>query len=287
MPDVETVDTGPVDVARAANDRIWDFVNRPTNVKLRAGTGYYSTPFRGGLFGESRAADVAKKLATRRVDVLWLGSNPHVPRSLDNITLAPAAGGDFPSFEMQRRSGFFGAWKWDSKGEPEADFNPIESPTPGWRAYRDVLKQVGSLECVAVANLVPWGSQDMATFVTRLGAVDQPLLRRVLEFADDLNAEIVQALAPTLLVVPLSVGRDQRLNAAGCVGLSLDQATDVRPFTLPLTKRVFNFFTAICRRGRLSVRTVFVPHPASLRLSTQSRERLVTDVAAKLRDFRE
>jgi hypothetical protein len=29
--------------------RIWDFVHQRANVNLRAGTGSYSTPFRGGL----------------------------------------------------------------------------------------------------------------------------------------------------------------------------------------------------------------------------------------------
>ena len=33
----------------------------------------------------------------------------------------------------------------------------------------------------------------------------RPLLDRMLEFADDLNAEIVEALAPKLLVVPFSL----------------------------------------------------------------------------------
>jgi len=74
--------TRPDNVAAAANQRIWDFVHQPANVRLRPATGYYSTPFRGGLFGEVKAAEVAKRLPTQGVDLLWLGANPCVPRSL-------------------------------------------------------------------------------------------------------------------------------------------------------------------------------------------------------------
>jgi hypothetical protein len=94
----ELADPKRIDIARAANRRIWDFVHQRTNVRLRPGTGCYSTPFRGGLFGEMKASDVTKQLS-RGVDVLWLGTNPCVPRSLDNIIDPPPDSGDFSIFE--------------------------------------------------------------------------------------------------------------------------------------------------------------------------------------------
>jgi len=281
----EPAGQGAVDIARAANQRIWDFVHQPANVNLRAGTGYYSTPFRGGLFGEAKAAEVAKQLPTRGVDVLWFGSNPAVPRSLNNILNTPADNGDFPSFERQMASGFFGSLKWGSDGEPQADFNPIETPTHSWRVYRDLFEQIGRLECVAMANLIPWGSENMDDLITRPGSANRPLLRRALEFADDLNAEIIQTLAPRLAVVPFSLGRSDRLNAVIPFGLSLKEATDAKQHSVQLPEGDFNFYTATCQRGNVSVGTVFVRHPASLRVSSESQKRLVSEVAAILREF--
>ena len=83
------------DIARRVNRRIHDFVHRSANRKLLPGTGYYSTPFRGGLFGETESDAVAKRLSRSGVDVLWLGTNPCVERSLENIIHPPTAGATF------------------------------------------------------------------------------------------------------------------------------------------------------------------------------------------------
>src|SRR5206468_2327365 len=80
-------------IVRAANRRICDFVHRSANRKLLPGTGYYSTPFRGGLFGETESDAVAKQLSRSDVDVLWLGTNPCVARSLENIIHPPTGKG--------------------------------------------------------------------------------------------------------------------------------------------------------------------------------------------------
>jgi hypothetical protein len=148
---------------------------------------------------------VAKQLSARSVDALWLGTNPCVQRSLDNIINPPAGIGDFPSFEKQVDSGFFGSLKWGPNGTPEADFNPMETPTISWKMYRDLFKQIGCLECVAMANFIPWGSKTTEVLITQLGAANRPLLQNVLEFVDDLNVQIVEALAPRLVFVPFSL----------------------------------------------------------------------------------
>jgi hypothetical protein len=208
-------------IVRAANRRIWDFVRRDVNRNLLPGTGYYSTPFRGSLFGEAESDAVAKQLSRRRVDVLWLGTNPCVPRSLENIVHPPKGKGDFPTFEYQMESGLFGSWLWDNRGNRSPDWNPIERPAGNWHVYRGMLSKIARLERVAMSNFLPWGSKNADAMIERLCATNRPLLDRMLEFADDLNAEIVQALAPKLLVVPFSLGRNPRFDVVRPLGLTL------------------------------------------------------------------
>ncbi|MCC7126050.1 MAG: hypothetical protein IT178_14465 [Acidobacteria bacterium] len=88
------------------NDAIADFVNAPANRRLRAGTGAYSALFRGGLFGQDRSVDVARQLPSQSVKVLWMGMNPNVPGSLQHILADAECDGDYPSFELQRASGY-------------------------------------------------------------------------------------------------------------------------------------------------------------------------------------
>lgn len=272
------------DAAKRANARIWDFVHARANARLRPGTGSYSTPFRGGLFGKTKSSDVARLTVRRRVDVLWLGANPAVRSSLENILNRGAGLGDFPSFERQIQSGFFGSCKW-ANGVPTADWNPIETPRGGWRIYQRLLVTISRLEHVAMANVIPWGSQDAKTFLRKLHARDPALLRRVLEFADDLNVEIVETLKPKLLVVPLSLARQRELDAIAPIGVSLSKTTDVSRHEVLLPEGRFKFFTGVCQRGRYAVPTVFLRHPASLRLSVQSRVRLVSRVGEIVKRF--
>lgn len=273
-----------IDVVHTANLRIRDFVSQHPNRNLLPGTGYYSTPFRGSLFGQVRSAAVMKQLSHKSVDVLWLGTNPCLPRSLEYIIHPPDSRGDFPGFEKQMTSGFFGSSKWDASGEPSPDWNPIERPTGGWHVYRDLLSRVAHLDCVAMANVIPWGSQNAEALVTQLGAANRPLLGRALEFADDLNAEIVQTLMPRLMVVPFSLGRSHSLDAVHPLGLTLKEAIDVKRHTIPLPDGTFSCYTGRSRRGTLMVPTVFLPHPASLRLSRESKKGLVAALARILVD---
>jgi hypothetical protein len=47
-----------VDIVSTVNRRIYDFVCERANKNLLPGTGHYSTPFRGGLFGQVESAAV-------------------------------------------------------------------------------------------------------------------------------------------------------------------------------------------------------------------------------------
>ena len=270
------------DIARRVNRRIYDFVHRSANRKLLPGTGYYSTPFRGGLFGETESDAVTKQLSRSGVDVLWLGTNPCVARSLENIIHPPAGRGDFPTFEHQMESGLFGSCLWDSRGNCSPDWNPIERPAGNWHVYRDMLSKIARLERVAMSNFLPWGSKNADVMVKRLCATNRPLLDRMLEFADDLNAEIVEALAPKLLIVPFSLGRNSRFDLVRRLGPTLARALDSREHTIALPHGAFTFYTGHCRRGRLTVRTVFLRHPSSLRLGGDEKRRVVNGVARVL-----
>jgi len=93
--------TSRANIFDTVNRRIWAFVRERANLHLMPGTGSYSALFRGCLFGEKDSAAVAKQLKSRRVDVLWLGTNPCVPQSLEYIINPPNGKGDFPAFERQ------------------------------------------------------------------------------------------------------------------------------------------------------------------------------------------
>lgn len=265
-----------VNIFHAFNQRIADFVRKPATRRLRAGTGAYSTPFRGTLFGLSDAEAVSRRLRTRRVDALWLGANPCVPRSLKNILNANSGDGDFPEFQRQMQSGAFAQLAWDADSDPTVSWNPLQKPTHTWNVYRDVFDASLDLDAVAMANFIPWGSQTMKAFLTKLGGRHPALLQAVLRFADALNEDIVKSLRPKLLVVPLSLAR-----TPGVGGVSKATATEVAPHHIKLDSRRFTFHTALCQRAGRAVPVLYVPHPASLRLSQTDRKRVVrgmTDV---------
>lgn len=276
----------PANVLAAINQHIFDFVHEPANRRLRPGTGSYSTPFRGTLFGLAEGRAVAQQLETRGVDVLWLGTNPNVPRSLEHILNPRLGDGDFPDFERQVGSGLFAHRDWESPGERPACWNPIQDPRGGWIVYRDLLAKVANLERVTMANFIPWGSRSARQLLDGLGAADSALLKRAIGFADELNVEIVGALKPSLMVVPLSLGRMRQLDAVMCTGVAMQQTDDVRHHHVTLDGRRVNFYTGICRRGSHDVPTLHVPHPASLRLSVGSKHHLTDELSQAVVDLR-
>jgi hypothetical protein len=269
-------------IADTSNQRIYDFVHQTSNLRLRSGTGAYSTPFRGTLFSLSNTGEVGQQLMTRQVDALLLGTNPCVPQSLDHVLNPPGGSGHFADFEHQMKSGSFGALKWDQHGNSSADWNPIQKPTGTWAVYRNVLGGVYDLDAVTMANFIPWGSQNADALLKGIGLVDPSLLKEMLAFADELNVEIVRALRPKLLVVPFSLGRNERLAPRG---LSMKSARDIRPHHLPTTEGRVTFYTGVCARGGSSVPAVYVRHPSSLQLSVESRRRLVDKMVRVLADF--
>jgi len=272
----------------SVNQQIFDFVHERANRSLIPGTGSYSTPFRGRLFGLSKSLDVAKKLDTRGVDVLWLGANPCVPESLENIVNPQRSEGHFPDFVRQVASGLFSSRRWDDQGHPSTGWNPIDQPRGGWIVYRDILEAIGfRRDRMTMANFVPWGSQDTKAFVSKLGGANPKLLKRALVFADELNSEIVNAIKPKLLLVPLSFGRERAIDNVYLTGVAM-KATDPRPHKIEIDQTPsFNFYTGKCSRRSFSVSTVYVPHPSSLRLNIDAKSRVMDGVCEALKILRQ
>jgi hypothetical protein len=119
----------------------------------------------------------------------------------------------------------------------------------------------------------------------KLGGADPGLLRRALGFSDDLNAHIITTIRPRLMLVPFSFGREPRLDKVYRVGVALAQASDCRERTVTTDQRPFRLVVATYRRGTLALPVVYLPHPASLRIRTETARRLVETVPKLLVEF--
>lgn len=258
------------------NQAIFEFVQKPENRSLMAGTGAYSTPFRGRLFGYSEISAVVKQLETRNVEVLWFGSNPNVPQSIAQIIDPRSGKSDFYDFERQMSSGAFSHCFLDKQGHA----TPAWDPKTNWGDYRDVLQNVADIDCVAMANFIPWGSENLDALVEKLGVFDPELLRRVVGFADALSYEIVKWLRPGLVVVPFSVGVKPRLDRTQLTGLSKRRGRDLKEHPIRLDGKRWRSWTGTCALG---VRAVWVPHHSSLHyMPVDAKQRLLGELSEVL-----
>lgn len=264
--------------AERFNDEILAFVNRPENQVLRPGTGSYSTPFRGSLFGEVDARKVDAELRRRGgIDVLWMGSNPNAPDSLVAIL---GAGNDrqFPdSFVRQRDSGMYSEQR--PNGEPGWD--PIHHPsTRGWQLYNKLISEAADIDSVAMANFLVWGSANFNEFLSRVAAMDRPLLDRVLSFSVGLNFSIISVLKPQLIAIPFSLGRSTALRSVAPEYLRLGK--HCRECKVPGLRKTFNFYLQDSVREIPGTRVLHVPHPSSLRLDVSAEQQVIKAIIKAL-----
>lgn len=255
---------------------IRDFVHEPRNRRLRAGTGYYSVPFRGRLFDHAMIADVERELPHRRVDLLWLGTNPNVPSSVRHILDGGDYPGDYPTFERQIESGLLGASR---DGRIDTAWNPLQRPTGTWRVYRDAFASVLDPAALAMVNYFPWGSANLEELLQVLGRVDDALRERVCRFADELNDAVLTSLRPKLLVVPFSLGRSRSVARVG-LHVAHSRTLDVEESNVATTGQPFRMFTGRSRRQVGDLPVLLLRHPSSLKFSVEDRKRIGEAVAA-------
>ncbi len=251
------------------NNRINDFVSQPENARLKAGTGSFSTPFRGTLFGHKGIAEVNACLQKQRsIDVLWLGSNPNCPESVANILENTGGPGCFPDFQQQLRSGHLSEQGWD----------PINNPQRGWRTYAMVLDGTSNLSRVIMANSIPWGSSRTEEFLGPLANQDRELVSRLLEFSDELVAEIVSMLRPRLLIVPKSLAENKTIRELlPTYSLLKSNVRESVDLPVPAGNKRFHCYSGHyeCEPLALKVPALFVPHPSGIQLTVDSRRQFV------------
>jgi len=262
------------------NQRIQSFVSEPKNRRLLLGTGSYSTPFRGTLFGCSDSVDVAQHLATERADILWLGANPNVDRSVGKILANdPTDTSEFDSFLRQAQSGRYAEQVWDKAGLPSVGWDPIGKPVGSWSVYAELLGKVGRANRVAMANVIPWGSSVAKDFWKPLAQIEPALLERLLRFADELNTEITLALRPKLIIVPKSLGESPETRR---MGIAASRARNLKAHTVKLSRTDFQFSVGKVERGGQPWTVAYLPHPSALRLEKDDRVTIVEQARAVL-----
>jgi len=263
----------------ATYEQIAAFVSRPENARLQAGTGRYSTLFRGSLCGSTESSVVSQRLASTPVNVLWLGSNPNVPESLANI-VADNPGDDFQHFLAQKRSGHFSEVVIDDRtGASRPGWDPINAPPPQWKFYTEVFDRVYGPGGTLMANYVPWGSRNFPQLLRQVAALDKALLARMLDFSTQLNRTLIEALKPELVVVPKSLNRaqlkDSHLFSAAPAAICRYRIEAKVPF-------IFNVNEI--RVGNHQCKVLISPHPAyTPRLGKAFRQPVQAAMAKALR----
>jgi hypothetical protein len=209
------------------HQQIREFVEK--HERFRPGTGSYSTPFRGTLFGQNKSDKIEEKLLkTRSADVLFLGANPNVPRSLDVIANNFKWDGDWCFFLAQCESGFFGEIDPDFPATHKLGWDPINGKKvrAHWKVFAEALKSAlrqDKADAVAMQNLIPWGSRTVDEFLKKMES-DIP---DVLELATSLLEISVAALHPRLLLAPLSLCRHEALEGFPIAVNSAEQLSKV------------------------------------------------------------
>ena len=145
-----------LNIFEVINNSISDFVENQENKALKRGTGSYSIPFRGSIFGEIETEKVLSKLNAESVDVIWLGSNPNVPESLDAI-LSPSSPSHYEGFVQQAMNDNFSEAYKNSECANVPLWDPINKPNNKWQFYSEIFNKRFGEHKTLMANIVLWG----------------------------------------------------------------------------------------------------------------------------------
>jgi hypothetical protein len=258
-------------------DLIEEFVSRPANLRLKAGTGRYSSLFRGTLFGSSKSEEVEKALMKESVKVLWLGSNPNVPESLQLIVNGSGAG-HYQQFIEQKQTGHFSEVFKNKSGLLEPQWDPINKPSYQWQFYTEIFDQLFGRGRVLMANYVPWGSKDFSQLIKGVSAVDEALLQRMLEFSTMLNMRIIECIRPEIVVAPKSICQNQ------LIGSHLSACTPECTISYRVEAKVpFMFSVKNIVIGGQNTKVLISPQPSyTSRVGREHRERVQGELAKAL-----
>ena len=258
-------------------DLIEEFVSRPANLRLKAGTGRYSSLFRGTLFGSSKSAEVEKALKKESVKVLWLGSNPNVPESLQLIVNGSGVG-HYQQFIEQKQTGHFSEVFKNKSGLLEPQWDPINKPSYQWEFYTEIFDQLFGRGRVLMANYVPWGSKDFSQLIKGVSAVDEALLQRMLEFSTMLNMRVIECIRPEIVVTPKSICQYQSMCSPLCA------CTHECTMSYRVEAKVpFVFSVKNVLIGSQNTKVLISPHPSyTSRVGREHRERVQDELTKAL-----
>ncbi|MER2492514.1 hypothetical protein [Catenovulum sediminis] len=238
------------------NAKIIEFVSKSENENLQRGTGSYSVPFRGSLFNTINTVKLLTELQHQRVDVMWLGSNPNVPESLQTI-LDPSAPSHFAGFLEQQSNGNFSEAYADKDGDLQPCWNPINKPNYKWQFYSEILNKKFGEHTTLMANIVPWGSQNFNLFTSELRKLDAELLARALTFSCELNNLIVEYFKPKVILLPKSFITTAPKNWY----LHSSKLTHIQHYVIK-GKVAFKFSVGLADVGETKIKVVTAPHPS-------------------------
>ena len=249
------------------NNSISDFVENQENKALKRGTGSYSIPFRGSIFGETETAKVLSKLNAESVDVIWLGSNPNVPESLDAI-LSPSSPSHYEGFVQQAMNDNFSEAYKNSDGANVPLWDPINKPNNKWQFYSEIFNKRFGEHKTLMANIVLWGSKDFKSFTSQLAKYDKALLERAIQFSYELNNQIIEYFKPKVVLVPKSSNSPSSKNWL----LHSSNLTDIQHHEVR-GKVTFKFSVGSLQKGDFKTTVISAPHPSyTPRIGREFRE---------------
>lgn len=240
--------------------QIYDFVEE--NPGLKKLTGESNVFFRGGVFGTSSAREIQKSLKDgKRVEILWLGSNPNGDR-IKNFT----------EFERELNS---------DRISPAVDrWDPVRGTEVTqwfWRSFRDEfvvpLLSEGERDWqnapILTANFVPWESSQFNLLFTQLK--DPELSARIIEFCDSIFRQMIETFNPKYIIAPRSVLSVSKY--AKDSKILFKQKPLTHDIKLSRRKAYIRYYPA--DEAKKLPAMFFVPHPSYLpRLIDDDRERL-------------
>lgn len=234
-----------------------EFVSISENLRLKTGTGKYSTLFRGTLFDSTETTNVVKCLKNQQVKALWMGSNPNVPDSLKLIT-SGEDGGHYKQFLAQKDSGHFSEVVVDSSaGTFKPSWDPINKPNYQWRFYAEIFAQLYKPSQILMANFVPWGSKNFSQFLKEINALDAELLKRIIDFSRILNQRVIECIKPELVIVPSSICQATLKNNY----LVDRKIKNLKSFRVE-AKMPFKFTVSEAMIGVQNIKILVSPHPS-------------------------